>query len=67
MLEGNIEEVNDRAAIGIISEPIVAGGLPVPEIEVPEIEGEREYDRPSFARGTLMGADMRPWLEEVDP
>ena len=66
MLEGNIEEVNDKEAMGIISDPIVAGGLPVPDIEAPEIEGEREYDRPSFARGTFMGAGRRPWVEE-DP
>jgi hypothetical protein len=26
-----------------MSAPRVAGGLPVPEIEVPEIEGDREY------------------------
>jgi len=45
---GNIEDVKDRPAIGIISEHIVAGGLLVADIEVPEIEGEREYWRPSL-------------------
>jgi hypothetical protein len=54
-----MDEVNDRAAKGIMSDPRVAGGLPAPLIEVPEIEGEREYERPSFARGTLMGAGKR--------
>ena len=67
MLGGSIEEVNDKAASGIISDPIVAGGLPAPDIEVPEIEGEREYDRPSFARGTLMGVGMRLLDEDEDP
>ena len=38
-----------------------------PDIEVPEIEGESEYARPSFARGTLIEAVMRPWVEEEDP
>jgi hypothetical protein len=61
----NIEDVNDRAAIGIISDPKVAGGLPVPDIEVPEIEGESEYWRVSEMDGTLIGADMR-WLDEDD-
>jgi hypothetical protein len=57
----NIDDVKDRAAIGIISEPpIVAGGLPAPDIEAPEIEGEREYWRPSLEiDGILVGADMR--------
>lgn len=67
MLGGNIEEVNDKVDNGKISDPNVVGGLPAPDIEVTEIEGEREYDRPSFARGTLMGAGMRPWVEEEDP
>jgi hypothetical protein len=66
MLGGSIDEVNERAAIGIISDPIVAGGLPAPDIEAPEIEGESEYDRPSFARGTVIGADMRLWDEEAE-
>jgi hypothetical protein len=55
----NIEDVKDRAAIGIISVARVAGGLPVPDNDVPEIEGESEYARPSF-ECTFMGADMRP-------
>lgn len=67
MLGGKIEEVNDKAANGTISDPNVAGGLPAPDIEVPEIEGEREYDRPSFARGTLIDVGMRPWDEDEDP
>jgi hypothetical protein len=67
MLGGSIEEVNDKADIGIMSDPSVAGGLPAPDIEVPEIEGEREYARPSFARGTLIEAGMRPWDEDEDP
>lgn len=58
---GNIEDVNDRAAIGIISEPIVAGGLPVADIDAPEIEGEREYCRPSLPRGgTAICVDNMP-------
>ena len=44
-----MEEVKDKAAIGIMSDPTIAGGLPASDIDVPEIEGEREYDRPSFA------------------
>jgi hypothetical protein len=56
---GNIEDVKDRAAIGMISEPIAAGGLPCPDIEVPEIEGEREYCRPSLdIDGIFSGVDM---------
>jgi hypothetical protein len=62
----NIEDVNDRAAIGIISEPNVAGGLPAPDIDVPEIDGESEYCRTSFdIGGTLIGVDIR-WDEEDD-
>ncbi len=62
----NIEDVKDRAAIGIISEPNVAGGLPAPDIDVPEIDGESEYCRPSFdISGMLIGADMR-WDDEDD-
>ena len=58
---GNIEDVSDRVAIGTISEPIVAGGLPVAEIEAAEIEGEREYCRPSLARGrTAICGDSMP-------
>ena len=67
MLGGSIDEVNDKAAIGIMSDPNVAGGLPAPDIEVPEIEGEREYERPSFARGTLIWAGMRLCDEAEDP
>lgn len=60
MLGGNIEDVKDSADIGIISPPKEAGGLPVPDIEAPEIEGDREYARPSFEiEGTLSGADIR--------
>lgn len=56
----NIEDVKDSAAIGIISDPIVAGGLPVPDNDVPEIDGESEYARPSFGSDvTLIGADIR--------
>lgn len=36
------DEVSDRAAMGTISELSVDGGLPAPEIDVPEIDGERE-------------------------
>jgi hypothetical protein len=39
MLGGNIEDVRERP---IISAPMEAGGLPAPDIEAPEIEGERE-------------------------
>ena len=60
MLGGSIEEVNERAAIGMISDTIVAGGLPAPDNDVPEIEGESEYARPSLARGTLIEAGRRP-------
>ncbi len=56
-----IEDVSDRVAIGIISEPIVAGGLPVADIEAAEIEGEREYCRPSSPRGrTAICVDSMP-------
>lgn len=42
-MEGaNIEDVKDRAAMGIMSEANVAGGLPVPDNDVPDIDGERE-------------------------
>jgi hypothetical protein len=41
--EVNIEDVKDRASIGIMSCPSDCGGLPVPDKEAPEIEGEREY------------------------
>jgi hypothetical protein len=58
---GNIEDVSDRAAIGIISEPNAAGGLPVADIEAPEIEGETEYCRPSLPReGTAICVDSIP-------
>lgn len=67
MLGGSIEVVNESAVIGMISDPNVAGGLPAPDIEVPEMEGESEYDRPSFPRGTLIEVGMRPWVEEEDP
>jgi len=41
---GNIEDViKDRAAIGIISELMLADGLPVLDTEAPEIEGDKEY------------------------
>ena len=36
----SIEDVKGRAAIGIMSCPIVAAGLPVPESDVPEMEGD---------------------------
>lgn len=42
MLGGSIDDVNESADKGMISDPNVAGGLPAPEIEVPEIEGESE-------------------------
>jgi hypothetical protein len=67
MLEGSREEFKDIAAIGITSDPNDAGGLPAPEIEVTEMDGESEYCRPSFARGTLLEDDMRPpWVPEVE-
>jgi len=57
---GIIEEVKDRAAIGIISELRDAGGLPVADIEVLDIEGESEYERESLgSEGKLIGADVR--------
>jgi len=63
-----IEDVKDRAAIGIISVPREAGGLPVPDIEAPEIDGESEYWRPSpEIDGMLSGADMRPCVDEPGP
>jgi len=56
----------DRAAIGIISAPSVAGGLPVPDNDVPEIEGDSEYCRVSLEReGTAIDEDIR-WLDEDD-
>ncbi len=55
-----------RAAIGIISDPKDAGGLPAPDIEAAEIEGETEYWRPSVERDpTDIGAARRA-LEELD-
>jgi hypothetical protein len=42
MLEFIIDDVKDRAVIGIISEPIDDGGLPAPDKEVCDIEGESE-------------------------
>lgn len=61
MLEGIIDDVKDRADIGIMSVPIDEGGLPAPEIDVPEIDGDSEYDRPSFVNEEmLMGADNKP-------
>jgi hypothetical protein len=56
--------VRERAAIGIRSDPSVGGGLPVPDIEVPDSEGEREYCRLS---DTPMGAvDGMRWLDVDD-
>jgi len=43
MLEGIIEDVIERAPIGIISEDIDAGGLQVPDNEATDIDGESEY------------------------
>lgn len=62
MLDGIIDEVKDRADIGIMSvPPIDEGGLPAPEIDVPEMDGESEYERPSFViEETLTGADSMP-------
>lgn len=37
----------ERVCIGTISLPSVAGGLLVPDIEVPDKEGDSEYERPS--------------------
>jgi hypothetical protein len=60
MLGGNIEDVKERADMGINSPPKEAGGLPVPDNEAPDIEGDSEYARPPLERdGTLRGADMR--------
>lgn len=56
----NIEDVKERAPIGIMSEARVAGGLPVPDNDVPETEGESEYARPSFeSEGTFIDAGIR--------
>jgi hypothetical protein len=44
--------------MGIMSELIFAVGLPMPESEVPDSEGEREYWRVSAEMdGTLMDAE----------
>lgn len=59
-----IEDVEDNEDMGSISEPRIPGGLPCPDIEVPEIEGDSEYERPSLEReGTLMGTE-RVWDDE---
>ena len=42
MLELIIDDVKDRAAIGIISDPIEDGGLPAPDNEVCDTEGDSE-------------------------
>ena len=52
--EGIIEDVSDSSDI----RPIEAGGLPVPEIDAPDIEGESEYERPSLEMGPLTGVSM---------
>jgi hypothetical protein len=50
--------------MGIRSDPRLAGGLPVPDIDVLDIEGDKEYWRLS---GILIGADAMRWLDdEVD-
>ena len=63
MLDGNIDDVEERADNGIISPPNDTGGLPVPDIpdnEAPDTEGDSEYARPPLERGgTLRGADKR--------
>jgi hypothetical protein len=62
MLGGIIEDVNERADIGIKSPLKEAGGLPVLDSEAPDIEGDNEYARRSLEiDGTLSGADRRPW------
>lgn len=67
MLEGNIDDVKERADIGIISDPSVVGGLPAPESEVPDIDGLSEYARPSLdIEETLIGADIKLWVDGVD-
>jgi hypothetical protein len=65
MLEFIIDEVKDRAAIGIISEPIEDGGLPAPDKEVCDIEGDSEYERPSC--GAMIGADNIACDDDEEP
>jgi hypothetical protein len=60
MLCGIIDDDKVNAAIGIMSEAKVAGGLPVtdiPDNEAAETDGESEYARPSV--GMLRGADIK--------
>ena len=60
MVGCNIEEVRERAPIGIMSGGSVGRGLACPETEVVESEGESEYERESLERGRFIGAVKRP-------
>lgn len=60
MLGGSIEDVRDIAPIGIISAPREDGGLPAPDNEAADIEGDSEYERPSpCIDGIVIGAERR--------
>lgn len=65
MLGGNIDDVKDSAPMGIKSVLKEVGGLPVPDNEATDTDGDSEYARPSAIEGTLTGAESNPL--EVEP